>query len=244
MRTDVLDLQTFYRSRVGAVAHAMVARRLAAIWPDVAGLDVMGFGYARPWADTLSQSQEGRAPRRVVLAMPAAQGVESWPEGARNAAVLVDETRLPFAEAMFDRVLVIHALEEADAVRPLLRELWRVMAPEARMVIVCANRAGLWALAGNTPFGAGRSWSRGQLSTLLLESMFQPTAWTRAAWAPPMKLFTGLADTVEALGEKTLPRFGGILMVEAIKRLYAVTPRSGRVLVARAPAAVGSQRNP
>jgi SAM-dependent methyltransferase len=217
MRVDVLEQQTFYAGPLGRVAQAMIARRLAGAWPDLSGQDVLGYGYTTPYLD-LWRTQA----RRVLSFMPATQGVERWPSDGPNLAVIGEDERLPFMEALFDRVLCVHALEEAEAARPLLRELWRVLAPEGRMILVVANRRGLWSRADHTPFGHGRPFSKTQLAGLLGEAMFQPVAWTRALYAPPitLPLFTGAAPTWEATGERLWPTFGGVLMVEAVKRLY------------------------
>jgi SAM-dependent methyltransferase len=152
---------------------------------------------------------------------------------------LVEENRLPFTDAIFDRVLLVHALEEAEDPRALLREVWRVMAPEGRLVVIAANRAGLWARADGAPFGHGRPYSRGQLSALLKDTLFEPTASARALHAPPLKwpLVFAAAETLERAGQILAPHFGGLILMEAVKRLYAepvVTAR--KVLLARAPA--------
>jgi SAM-dependent methyltransferase len=220
MRVDVLEQQAFYAGPLGQVAQAMIARRLAGAWPDLTGQDLMGYGYATPYLD-LWRSQA----RRTIAFMPATQGVERWPQDGANLSVIGEDERTPFVEALFDRVLCIHALEEAEATRAVLREIWRVLAPEGRMILVVANRRGLWSRSDHTPFGHGRPFSKPQLSGLLGEAMFQPVAWTRALYVPPitMGLFTGSAPTWEATGERLWPTFGGVLMVEAVKRLYGST---------------------
>ncbi len=230
MRCDVFDLGRFYASPLGGVARVMIGRRLHALWPHTDGLDVLGFGYATPWLDHYRSGA-----RRVVAAMPAAQGAEHWPPEGPGQCVLVEETRLPFPEAMFDRILLVHALEEAEGARALLREVWRVLAPEGRLCVVVAARAGLWSLFDNQPFGAGRPWSRGQISRLLADCMFEPTARARALYVPPLSMLAGAADGFEGAGERLLSQFGGVVMVEAIKRLYMDAPKGGRVLLNRAP---------
>lgn len=238
-----MALQRFYASPLGQVAGRMVSARLQALWPSVTGLDILGIGYATPYLDACRP-----AARRAVALMPAAQGAEHWPAGAPGLAVLGDEDRLPFADAVFDRVLMIHALEEADGVRPLLREVWRVMAPEGRLVVVAANRLGLWARADFTPFGHGRPYSRGQLGDLLREAMFEPTASARALHAPPLSwgLVSALADGIERMGASVASPFAGLVMMEAVKRLYAGSAKDKRgVLLAHAPArakGAGAQR--
>ena len=233
MRVDVLALQRFYASPLGDAARRMASRRLAALWPNADGLDVLGVGYATPF---LERFQTGA--RRVVAMMPAEQGAEHWPAGAASLAVLSEEGRLPFIDAIFDRVLIAHALEETDTMRQLLREVWRVMAPEGRLVVIAANRWSLWAQADQTPFGHGRPYSRLQLATLLADSMFEPIASARALYAPPSSWapFVKAADAFERVGEIIWPAQGGLVLMEAVKRLYADTSRSeGRVLLAKAP---------
>lgn len=233
MRVDVLALQRFYASRRGELARRMIAKRLAALWPAADGLDMLGFGYATPYLEAYRPQA-----RRVIAAMPASQGVESWPDEGGVLSVLVEETRLPFMDALFDRVLLVHALEEAEDARALLREVWRVMAPEGRLVVVAANRAGLWARADGTPFGHGRPYSRGQLSHLLRDALFEPTASARALHAPPLDwpILLAAGDTLERAGQILAPHFGGLILMEAVKRLYAETAsEKRRVLLTRAP---------
>lgn len=234
MRVDVLALQRFYASPLGAAAQRAIARRLQALWPSGEGLDVLGLGYATPFL-------EGFRPkaRRAIALMPAAQGAEHWPAEGTSLAVLSEETRLPFMDAVFDRVLMVHALEEAVAAHAMLRDVWRVMAPEGRLVVVVANRWSLWAQSDATPFGHGRPYSRSQLSALLTDAMFEPVVSARALYAPPSgwRPFVAAGDAFERVGELLWPAQGGLLLMEAVKRLYASTARSeGRVLLAKAPA--------
>jgi SAM-dependent methyltransferase len=244
-RIDVLGLQRFYGSRLGEAAQRMIARRIIALWPEAAGRDVLGLGYAIPYLEPYRAEA-----RRVVALMPAAQGVERWPAVGPCLSALGDETRLPFMDSIFDRVLLVHALEESDAPSLLLREVWRVMAPEGRLLVVAANRAGIWARADSTPFGHGRPYSRPQLARLLSDCLFEPMASARALYIPPLDwgLVAALADGVERAGELFLPGFGGLVLMEAVKRLYAEVGRArSKVLFARAPARAnprpGSERD-
>lgn len=233
MRVDVLALQRFYASPLGDAARRAGARRLGALWPNTEGLDMLGLGYAAPYLDPFRASA-----RRVCALMPAEQGVEPWPGEGAVCSALADEARLPFIDAVFDRVLVVHALEEAASLHQLLREVWRVMAPEGRLVVIAANRWSLWAQSDATPFGHGRPFSRRQLSALLTDAMFEPVASARALYAPPSNWspFVRAADAFERVGERVWPAMGGLLLMEAVKRLYASTARSeGRVLLAKAP---------
>ena len=221
MRTDALEIDRFYRTRRGQAAREMTLRRLKALWGEAKGLDMLGYGFAgpylAPWSDTA---------RRTVAYMPAAQGAVPWPERTAGKAALGDETRMPFPEALFDRVILVHALEEAGDLRRLLREVWRVLAPEGRLAVVAAHRAGMWSRADSTPFGHGRPFSRAQLNRLLTDALFEPTAWSRALYAPPWRFTCGerAADGFEAVGERVFPAFGGLILAEAVKHVGAVRP--------------------
>jgi SAM-dependent methyltransferase len=217
MRVDIDRLQAFYASPLGRMAGRQVMRRLAAIWPHANGLDVLGFGYGDP---LLEPYRAGA--RRTVSAAPDTQGVARWPADSKASSVLVEEERLPFKDSLFDRIIVSHGLEEAESPRKLLRELWRVAAPEARILVIVANRSGLWARAESTPFGHGQPYTKGQLMGLLEDSMFQPTASARVLYAPPIKwgVVTSAGEAWERTGRFAWGGFGGVLMVEAMKRLY------------------------
>ena len=233
MRVDVLALQRFYASPLGEAVRRAASRRLAALWPHTEGLDVLGLGYPTPY---LERFRAGA--RRTVTMMPAAQGVEPWPAD-RVLTTLAEDARLPFMDAVFDRVLLVHALEECEVAHAMLREVWRVMAPEGRLVVIVANRWSWWAQSGATPFGHGRPYSRTQLAALLSDSVFEPVVSARALYAPPSSWspIVRAADAFESVGERLWPAQGGLVLMEAVKRLYANTARSeGRVLLAKAPA--------
>lgn len=223
MRQSVQKLEQFYAGPLGTAAQAMVSRRLQTLWPNMDGLDVLGYGYGIPY---LFNYAEGA--RSLVYAMPSEQGAARQMSARGNVSVLTQDHHLPFAPGVFDRVLVAHGLEEALHMPALLTELWRVMKPEGRIAIVAANRAGLWARADNTPFGAGRPYSRAQLSEALKTCGFVPLVRSGALYCPPMKGLCGMRMVAgfEKFGETVWPGFCGLVLVEAVKRLYA--GRDGR----------------
>ncbi len=221
MRRDVYSLREFYAGPLGRVARDVVAGKLAEAWGDARGLDVLGLGYATPWLD-----QFRPAARRVVAAMPAQQGAEVWPGGGRNVVTLAADAALPFANALFDRVLSIHALEESDDPVGLLNEARRVMAPAGRIVVAAAGRRGLWSRAEHTPFGHGRPFTRTQLEQLLREAELEPTAWSRALYTPPVALLARWPDLWEQAGALAWGPFAGLTMIEAVKRTFAPSAKA------------------
>ena len=226
MRRDVLELRQFYASDLGRAARAMVGRKVIEAWGDAHGLDVLALGYATPFV-----APHRDAARRVIAAMPAQQGVEVWPAGDRNLAALVPEDCLPFANALFDRILLVHGLEESPDPLGLLREVWRVLSPSGKVVVAVAARNGLWANSEKTPFGHGRPYSRGQLAELLREAELEPSGWTRALYVPPAPWLARWAEGFEQAGSRLWPGFSGVLLMEAVKQTFAVKPRAARARV-------------
>jgi SAM-dependent methyltransferase len=223
MRRDVLELRRFYASDLGRAARAMVGRKVLEAWGDARNLDVLALGYATPFVAPLQP-----AARRVVAAMPAQQGVEIWPAGARNLATLAGEDALPFPNALFDRILCVHAIEESPDATALLREVWRVLAPSGRVIVAVAARNGLWANSEKTPFGHGRPYSRTQLAELLREAELEPSGWTRALYVPPVSWLARSAEGFEQTGSRLWPGFAGLVLMEAVKQTFAVKPKGSR----------------
>ena len=105
----------------------------------------------------------------------------------------------------------------------LLRQLWRVLAPEGKLLLVAPNRASLWAQVEWSPFGQGRPFSRRELENILRDVLFVPTFWDRALFVPPFnsRALIGTGASWERLGQRFAPGLGGVHLVEATKSLYA-----------------------
>ena len=230
MRRDVLELRAFYATPLGRAVRAMVMRQLVSAWGDASGLDVLGLGYATPFLDPFRSKA-----RRVVAGMPAGQGVETWPAHAANLACLTAEDALPFPGALFDRVLVVHGLEEAPDLDAFLTEAHRVLAPSGRIILAVVNRAGLWAGAEQTPFGHGRPFTRSQLEQAVIAAELSPTAWSRALYAPPWPVLAPYAELIEQTIAWLAPPVSGLILMEAVKQTFAVKPRQAGRRVAVAP---------
>jgi SAM-dependent methyltransferase len=221
MRRSIEDLRAFYGEPTGALVRRLVARRLDDAWGEAVGSDILGIGYATPWLDAFVGA------RRIVAAMPGGQGVELWPAAGRNRTLLVDERRLPFAAGAFDRIVLIHALEEADDPAAVLTEAVRALTPAGRMIIAVAARGGLWARAEATPFGHGRPFTRGQLERLVRQAGLEPTAWSQTLYTPPWRPLLGMADGIEHLGGLVAPGTAGLILLEASRQAYARIRPSG-----------------
>jgi SAM-dependent methyltransferase len=225
MYTDVVDLRDFYATSLGQVAQRMIRRRVRQLWPETAGLRVLGLGFSTPYLRPFLGEAE-----RVITMMPAQQGVLSWPTEGPNAVALADEAELPLADYSIDRVLLVHALEGSEQVRPLLKEIYRVLAGGGRLLCIVPNRRGIWARLDRTPFGHGHPYTPGQLSRLLRDEMFTPLQSQPALFIPPVRsrMMLRAAAAWEQIGERWFPRFAGVAMIEAAKQVY-VKPAAVRV---------------
>jgi SAM-dependent methyltransferase len=158
MHLDAIDLKDFYASPLGAVVRRLLGARIRARWSNLQGKSLFGLGFATPY---LGAFRNDAGP--IGALMPAELGVISWPREGKGLSVLVDETELPLPDECADRILLVHMLEWSERTRALLRELWRVLAPNGRLLIIVPNRRGLWARVDSTPFGHGRPFSRSQI---------------------------------------------------------------------------------
>jgi len=237
MRPDVVDLREFYHGPTGRVARNLLREEIRRIWPHLERQSVLGLGYAIPYLAPFRGEAE-----RVIALMPAQQGISRWPEDEANLVALCEEHDLPLPDASIDRVLMVHALENAENVRALLREVWRVLGPGGRLLAVVPNRRGLWSRFERTPFGQGRPYSQGQLSRLLRDAMFQPTDRAAALYLPPFRsrLLLRTAPIWERIGRSLGSTVAGALVIEADKQVYAVSTvgLANRARRRRAPVAI------
>ncbi len=230
MALDVVDLRSFYATPLGNVARRLVWQIMRERWSNCVGLSVMGVGYATPYLGPLRDEAV-----RVLAFMPAEQGVVNWPGHGRSASALVESTMMPLPDSCMDRVLVVHALETLEHPRDVLAEIWRILTPGGRMIVVAPNRRGLWARVDTTPFGQGQPFSKSQLRELLRDTLFSPVHWAEALYVPPFErpYLLSAAPAFEAIGSRLGLPGAGLHVVEATKQLYR--PIAARRARARLP---------
>ncbi|MTH95475.1 class I SAM-dependent methyltransferase [Roseibium sp. RKSG952] len=225
MYIDVADLRTFYDLPIGQLLRELIGEHVRLMWPSLTGQALLGVGYAGPFMRPYLEQAE-----RCISAMPAQQGAVPWPEEIRSAVTLVEDASLPFSDASFDRVMVVHALDHCADAAAVLNEAWRVLAPGGRMLAIVPNRRGLWSQSELSPFGYGRPYSRGQLKHLLRNCHFEVVDDREALFMPPTRAKSVLraAWTWERVGRRIWPAFGGLLLMEAEKKVFRVAPTNGQ----------------
>ena len=221
MATEAQQAAAFYGTAQGAVALRLVRQRLAEWWPDLGGQAVLGLGHAGPylriWRDSAA---------RCIAATPAPAVPGAWPGDGPSLSCWVEESALPFPGQCLDRVLLVHGLENAENARRMLREVWRVLRDDGRLLVVAPNRVGMWAHVESTPFGQGQPYSPGQIGRLLAASLFRVERRDRVLYMPPFshRFVLRTARLWEQAGRHVVPQFAGLTITEAVKDVYAALP--------------------
>ena len=225
MSTDVTRLIEFYKSPLGKISRALVREEVVRLSGNVRGLRVLGLGFATPYMRFALDKAE-----RVLAFMPARQGASAWPREGPSHTVLCDPLEMPLTDAAVDLIIAVHAFEHIADAEELMRELWRVSVPNARLLIVVPRRRGMWAQADNTPFGDGHPYSRSQMERLLRDHSFVPEHWRDALYLPPSQKALVLKSTrlFERIGRILMPMFSGVMVVSARKELFPAVPRRKR----------------
>jgi SAM-dependent methyltransferase len=233
MHLDVVELRSFYyTTQLGRMVQRVLRDRLRAMWPDIHGQNLVGFGFAAPY---LRPFMEEAA--RTLCLMPAQQGVCPWPPEGPNVTALVEETLWPVPSGFADRLIVAHGLESSERPAALFEEIWRVLAPGGKAIFLVPNRAGIWARRDATPFGYGSPYSAGQLDKTLTGNKFTAERRGAALYMPPShrRFWLKVAPAIERVGQRiNAQRLAGVVMVEATKLVY-IAPHTGARVAARVP---------
>ncbi len=236
MHLDVLELRGFYyTTRLGRMVQRAVRARLRAMWPDIHGMNLVGFGFAAPFLRPFMEESA-----RTLCLMPAQQGVCQWPIDGENVTALVEETLWPLPSGFADRIVVAHGLETCEKPAALLEEIWRVLAPGGKAAFLVPNRAGLWARSDATPFGYGRPYSVSQLERTLSDNRFAAERHEAVLYMPPShrRFWLRVGPGIERVGQRLAAlRLAGLVMVEATKLVY-ITPQGGAKVRATEPVGV------
>jgi len=220
MWPDIGEIRNFYATDRGAAVCQVINLRLRSLWPAVRGHDLIGIGYTTPY---LPQFQDAGL---MAAFSPAPMGGHVWPlEGLRKVAI-VEEDEWPLPDSSIARILLVHCLEFVGDTENFLRELWRVLIPGGRVMVIVPHRRSLWAQSELSPFGYGQPFSASQLQQLFSKQMFRSRLVGRGLhlplWWP--KPGVNIALNIERYGVKWTKGLGGLLFMEAEKELYGAVP--------------------
>lgn len=231
MTHDIVDLIDFYATPLGQSTAAAIRLMIAKLWPESNTDTFLGIGYPLPFIPVQDNI------KRTLVFMPAQQGIIQWPDESKNLCCLINEDSLPLPNESIDRIIVIHSLEHSAQTRPYLRELWRVLAGNGRLLVIAPNRRGLWAQSDETPFGHGNPYTMTQLSHILKENQFTPLKSIRGLYSIPShsRLLRNASRILEKVGPSILSKFSGLVCIEATKQVYCSYPEKRSSLVLMRP---------
>lgn len=216
---EALTFQQFYDSPTGHIIGGRIQQKIAVLWPDVRHETVIGLGFPLPYLEDYIKAQN-----HVAVFMPAPQGVLYWPASEDNRCCLSLESSLPLADNSVDKIILVHMLEHAAHPHLVIREMWRVLAPKGKLLVIVPNRLGVWAHLGKTPFSSGRAFHLFELVTLLQDAFFLPLHTASLVFSPPIfPHFLMKSTLLENMGNFWLQPFGGIIIAEGEKQLYSAT---------------------
>jgi SAM-dependent methyltransferase len=221
MSIDARDASAFYGTPLGELTAGQLRQTLLRIWPDCKNMAILGLGYTTPYLQLWREQSA-----RTIAVSPSNQHLTPWPASRANLVCCAEEDSLPFPDLMFDRILLIHGLEQADNARRILREVWRLLKDDGRVIIAVPNRRGVWAYAESTPFGHGQPYSQGQLARLLNNLFFRVERQEATLFAPPLNWRPTLRafNLWERAGHAIAPQLAGLTIAEATKDLHGILP--------------------
>jgi len=116
-------------------------RRIAEVFPDLAGMRLLEVGCGR-----------GHLLRLMQDAGANASGVDLNPQaiaqGEANAMAVASASSLPFPDAYFDALVSVHAIEHLPDLDAALAEMVRVVRPGGRLLLIYPAEPiqGIWAV--------------------------------------------------------------------------------------------------
>lgn len=229
-------LNRFYQTQCGVHVQKMLAPLMDRFCTTDRHTQNAAFGYPFPFfSSSIPYKDRAGSLRRqsshMLALVPDWVGPEGLPPAAASGATLVEPYRWPLQDVQLDRLMLAHALEFDARPDLILAESWRVLDGSGKLLVMVAHRHGLWTQAERTPFGQGQPFSRRQLRALLAAAGFEVTALHCVVHAPPaaFRWMTGLAPTLESVGQRLWPMLGGVLVAEANKMLYAPAGNTSRL---------------
>jgi SAM-dependent methyltransferase len=140
--------------------------------------------------------------------------------------IRADVRDLPIASNSVDLVLLPHVLEFSEHPHQILREVARVLLPEAHVLIACFNPWSLWGFRrvfnsrSQYPW-RGRFINLPRLKDWLALLGFEIVAGQMSCYAPPCTQQKWLSrfGFMEKAGDRWWPMAGGVYFLQAVKRV-------------------------
>ena len=210
-----LEVESFDEWLETPLGHYVVAREQAIFARALP--DLFGFYALQVGAASMALLETSRVTHKFTLA---------WDS---NASLLAESDQLPFAENQFDVIVMPHALEFQPLPHEVLREVFRVLRPEGRLLVTGFNPYSLYGVKRyfgrerNGPWG-GEFISLSRAKDWLTLLGFDIVGGQLDCYNLPAKSEATLARLagLEGAGERWWPFAGGVYFLHAVKRVAGV----------------------
>jgi len=212
MTIDIVELVEFYNSPLGEIVNSRLSTLIEDFKKKQSNKSLTGIGYTLPF-DPVDLHF---IPHHIGVMQNHDNNVKT---------VLIDDQILPLEDESVDAFVMVHMFEHVQEPRRFLREIWRCLKSNGRILMVIPNRRGFWARFENNPFGHGQPFSKKQIRQVLKDNMFTCTSTGYALSAPPINhaWFAAHVQTLPPVPKILLHKFSGVVVVEAIKQVCAVS---------------------
>ncbi|HYC48500.1 MAG TPA: methyltransferase domain-containing protein [Burkholderiales bacterium] len=184
---------------------------------DQAVADVFGYNAFQVGLPQLDLLRASRIPLRCRVA----------PKGPVD--VRSDFGELPIATASTDLVLLPHVLEFAEHPHQILRDVARILMPEAHVIVSGFNPFSLWGMRRRLHRASDFPWRGRFISLMRVKDWlallgFEVIGGQMACYAPPSRQQKWLErfSFMEAAGDRWWPISGGVYFLQAVKRVRGV----------------------
>lgn len=215
MFLDISAFDEFYAGPLGTATSVAINSELRQLWPQLRDLHCLGIGYPFPFLGVLRNDTASAA-----AITPSRLGAREWGHGKGNCTAMASLRSLPLANAAYDRILMIHALDFTRDREVFLDEVTRILSPSGQIAMVVPNRVGAWARKDTTPFGHGEPYTRRQLRRLVEGAGYTTVRTRTLLYFPPSPglVSRGWSGRLERFGSKLWPGLGGIILMTAKRR--------------------------
>ncbi len=208
---NVTELKEFYETPLGKFTCQKLRQKISKLWPEVSREKILGLGFALPYLPLLAYGNS------CVAFMPSSIGAMKVEDASPTA--MVDITALPARNEYFDRAVLIHCMENIEETEKMLEQLWHVMKPAAKILLIVPNDNSLW-LKLNTPYKKSLSYTKMTLLHYLLFSKFSPRRISRDLFFIPSNN-RSINRLTSFLGNIFWRNYSGVLIIEAEKLIFA-----------------------
>ena len=215
---DQMNIQEFYNSQLGLTVNECITREISTKWTDLNSTRILGVGFSSPYIRFYNGNQNN-----IVSLMPPTPFIEFSAGNTTNQELISLFHEIPLPDLSIDRIIIVHALEFSESANLMIRELWRILTDNGKIIFIVPNRLGIWCRFDSNPFGFGRPYSPNQLVCLLEDNLFTTIRRNTALYMPPIKVRStnSLSKGWEIFGRNMFPNLGGVISIEAEKQIYS-----------------------